>query len=305
MKYPSPRPSRLAAKKNPPKKKKFGRWILLGLIIVLLIALIYIFFGPHIWDAKSRLSIALAKKNGDVAVITLDPSSSSITTIDIPGTTQVTASRNLGTWKLASIQKLGVNEKMDGGNFLASTITKSFRFPIEAWGDENIQSLSFFSLLKEKNTNLYLKDKIAIALFSFGIKSASRVDISLASSGYIFETKLPDGSEGFEISQNIPVKVASVFTDALISKRGVNVVIVDKMQSDSTSALVGEIIEVLGAKISSIEKSDVAPTDCIVVGKDPIVAKLANLFKCKIEVKKLDSNVEAEITLGQNFKKRF
>ncbi len=294
MKYPSPRPSRLAAKKNPPKKKKFGRWILLGLIIVLLIALIYIFFGPHIWDAKSRLSIALAKKNGDVAVITLDPSSSSITTIDIPGTTQVTASRNLGTWKLASIQKLGINEKMDGGNFLASTITKSFRFPIEAWENEN-----------GSNTNLSLKDKIAITLFSFGIKSTSRVDIDLASSGYIYKTKLPDGSEGFEISQNIPVKVASIFTDALISERGVNVVIVDKMPSDFVSGRIGEIIEVLGAKISSIEKDDVANIDCIVSGEDPIVTKLANLFKCKVEVKKLDSNVKAKITLGQNFKKRF
>ncbi|HEX6976738.1 MAG TPA: hypothetical protein VF185_00055 [Patescibacteria group bacterium] len=304
MKYPA-RPSRLAAKKNPPKKKNFGRWILLALIVLLIVAIIYILFGPHIWDAKSRLSIALQKKNGDVEVVTLDPSSSSITTINIPATTQVSASRDLGTWKLGSIQKLGINEKLDGGSFLASSITKSFKFPVEAWGDESMDSLSFFSLFRQTSTNLHLKDKIAIALFSFGIKSASRVDINLANTGYIVGAKLPDGTNGYEISLNIPVKVSSVFTDALISKRGVNVVIVDKMQSDFVSGRVGEIIEVLGAKISSIEKEDALPIDCIVAGNDPIVGKLANLFKCKVEAKKLNSNVEAEITLGQNFKKRF
>lgn len=90
-----------------------------------------------------------------------------------------------------------------------------------------------------------------------------------------------------------------------MSRRDVNVVIIDKMQDDFISSRVGEIIEVEGAKIATINKETPDNSDCIVKGKDRAVQKIAKLFKCKEVSQNLTENATIEIILGQNFKKRF
>lgn len=101
------RKSRLYQKRNPRPKLRLGKVITAGVLILLLFFVGFLILGPHIWDGNARISIAVQKKSGDVAIITADPQAGSITTIEIPGSTQVSASRNLGIWKLSTISKLG------------------------------------------------------------------------------------------------------------------------------------------------------------------------------------------------------
>lgn len=298
--------SRLYRRKNPRPKFHWRKTLIFLVLGALAFVIGYMIFGPHIWDGTSRLSIAIQKKDSeDVIVATYDPQAGSVTTIKIPGNTEVNASKNLGIWKLSTISKLGENEKINGGKFLAATITKSFRFPIEGWAEEEILDSGFSGIFKSTRTNLYLKDKIALALFSLNVKSTGRINLDLSNTDYLTEAKLSDGSNGFEIAQNIPVKISSIFTDTNISKRNVNVVIIDRIPSDFITSRVGEIIEVLGGKIATIEKLPPDSTDCLVKGKDDAVGKIARLFDCKISKETLLEKEDVEIIFGQNFKKRF
>ncbi len=297
--------SRLYKKRNPRPKLRLGKIVVTGILAILFIAIGYIVFGPHVWDGNSRISIAIQKKSGDVAIITADPQAASITTIEVPGSTQVSASRNLGTWKLSTIWKLGENEKIDSGDFLAATITKSFRFPIEGWADEEMLNLNFPAILKSNKTNLHLKDKVALALFSFGVKATSRIDLNLSDTDYLTAARLPDGSNGFDISSNIPISVSSIFTDSGFSKRNVNFVIIDKMPDNVITSRVGEIIEVLGGKIATVGREAPDASGCIVRGKDEAVPRIAKLFRCQIKEGNLSGKENIEIILGGSFKKRF
>lgn len=299
------RKSRLYQKRNPRPKLRLGKVITAGVLILLLFFVGFLILGPHIWDGNARISIAVQKKSGDVAIITADPQAGSITTIEIPGSTQVSASRNLGIWKLSTISKLGENEKIDGGSFLASTITKSFRFPIEAWADEEMLNLGFTNIFKSSSTNLHLKDKIALAFFSLRVKATSRIDLKLAATSYLTAARLPDGSNGYDIAQNIPIKVSSIFTDTRFSRRNINVVIIDKMPDSFITSRVGEIIEVLGGKIATVERLDPDTSDCVVKGRDEAVHKIAKLFQCQIKEENLTEKENIEILLGGSFKKRF
>ena len=68
----------------------------------------------------------------------------------------------------------------------------------------------------------------------------------------------------------------------------------------------GEILEVLGAKVASILKEQGDELDCVVVGKDKkIVKRIAAIFSCSAGNGEIEDGFDLEIVLGKNFVRRF
>src|SRR5258708_21971013 len=94
---------RLTARRLSKTKKKNKKYIkyLVGVAPILLVIIIISFMTTRHWDGKGRLEI-VTEKNGEVIVEILDPSTSSTSLIKLPKHTELTASRQLAIWKLAS-----------------------------------------------------------------------------------------------------------------------------------------------------------------------------------------------------------
>ena len=69
---------------------------------------------------------------------------------------------------------------------------------------------------------------------------------------------------------------------------------------------VGEVIEVLGGKVTSIVRQKGEDFDCLVMGEDKrIVKKVALIFSCDYEIDQPDGSFDLELRIGKQFGKRF
>ncbi len=289
---------KLGIKPKPKQKSKSLLKFFLFLVLLILVSLaVFYIFSPKTWDGKSKITVSVQRSSGEVNIIILDPPSSSIYSIVIPPQTQVEASNQLGSWKLESITKLGIDKKL-GGDFLKNTIIKSFNFPVDYWAEEN-----FLSNLNSKPSNLTLIDKIRIMLFSFGVGNSSKVDINLKDTSVLARSQLVDTSLGWKITNNMPSKIKSYF---VIANPNEQVLIRDTTQDVSSANMVAKAIAFLGINVASVQVENDIDFDCVIIGKDKeMVSKIANIFDCTSEIKKPANNFDVQIDLGTKFKNRF
>ncbi len=273
-----------------------------GLFVIFLIT----FSQTKFWRSGDKLSLSVGDGGGGVSVITFDSKGETITTVTIPGDTQVEVSRGLGTFRLKSVWELGVNEKAEGA-LTSETVTKNFEFPSYTWVDARADlSSPFKTLFSPYKTNLGIGDKIQIALFSLGVKNAGRVNIDLRETSYLKKMILKDGEEGFIVTGSIPQNLSVIFADPEVSSKNFKVIIRDSTQKAGIAREIGEIVEVLGPKVASITKENLGDIDCEVSGKDArFSSKVALVFGCKVVGGKLEGNFDLEIKLGEKFAKRF
>jgi len=304
---------RLLKKSKKKKKSKSSKSIFYLFIFLVGFFLIgYFWLAKDFWDGKHRLSLVINRNENGVLISTFDPEVGEIINIDIPGDTQVEVARNLGVWKLENVWKLAENEKLTG-SLVAQTITRYFKFPVFAWADKGAAGLSeggFISVIKAVitpyKTNLKIGDRLRIGLFSLRIANADRVHINLAETSYLKKTTLTDGSEGYAIVGRPSNKLTSIFADTDISSQEFKVVIRDATSETGLVEELGEVVEVLGAKVVSILKIQKQKIDCEVVGKDKEkTKKIARFFSCKVREQKLEGSLDLEITIGSQFAERF
>ncbi len=304
---------KLGLQKEIKPKKKFNlKFVIIPGFIVTALILVFFMLAQKTWDGNSKLTVAIQKQDGTGEVVILDPSSSSITTIEIPANTVVDASHQLGTWKFGSITKLGQNENL-GGDFLKNTIIKSFNFPIDDWASENFLNVISGNILKStkaifnnNDTNLSFIDEIRVALFSLPIGNNQRININLKNSSYLRDVRQKDGSEGLEIGETMPGNLESYLVDPFISQSNLNVLINNGSHDSSTVDTVVKTIEVLGANVSSVQNSGNNTDDCKVIGiREVAVNKIAKIFDCKVSLEKANSNFDIEVDFGTKFKERF
>jgi len=303
--------SRLADRKKPAQKFKLGRKLvgLLIFFIILLLASFLLITRHGIWNKKDRLALAV-NTNQNVTLLIFDPSAGTITSINIPQNLEVEASRQLGRWKIGSIWDLG---RLEGysGSLLAETITKSLKFPTEAWANEQALGLVgeglhplVRSVFARYETNLTLGDRINLAIFSFSRKPGDRVELALTDTSYVYQATLKDGVSGYILRSEMPSVLAAKVADSSISSEGKIVSIKDQTANSQTATQVGEIIQSLGAKLASIKKSDPQDIDCLVEGSASNTRqKIASIFNC--EVVNSSSSVDITIVLGKRFSDRF
>lgn len=302
------------------KKKKTG--LVTGLffkvflpVLVVLGVFAFFKFDTRYWNGNDKFILAYRLENGDAAVSVLDPKLTEFTTLVIPGDTMVDVARNYGELRIKNVWQLGVNEKLSG-SLLAGTITENFLFPVFLWSDSDARALYDASIpgiarfvFFPKSTNITFGDRVSVGLFALRVRGLGKNWLDLGKNQFLVREKLVDGQPGYVLAGAISTRLTSYFSDntfadSIGSGKGLRVAIEDATGAPGVADKVGQIIEVVGGKVVSIDKKNGAPTDCIVFGSNAeAVKKIADIFSCKVS--KNTGNFDLEVDLGQMFAKRF
>lgn len=306
----SARRAAFAARKNK-KEKKFPNFLKL-LIPAILVAIGYLIVcsGARIWDGKDKVSVVYKYDNGDIGVTVMDPVLSEVTTLVIPGDTQVDIARNYGSFRIKSVWQLGVNEKL-GGNLLAETVTQNFLFPTFLWvgkpsGLDDGGSVSLINfILFPGTTNIPFGDRLQMGLFGLKVNNFGRSKIDLGKSQFLNKRKLDDGEMGYVLVGSVSQRLTVYFSDNEMGTSEVKVNITDATGTSGISEKLGEILQVIGGKVVSIDKKSVSEDiDCVISGNNSqAVKKISNLFDCKVVNTK--TSFDLDIKVGREFAKRF
>ena len=301
-------------KKNSGKISGLALKVFLPLILILGI-FGFIKFGTKYWNGSDKFAVAYQLDSGDAAVSVLDPKLGEVTTLVIPGDTQVDVARNYGELRIKNVWQLGVNEKL-GGKLLAETITQNFLFPVFLWSDSDAKTLSDPSLggilhfiFFPKSTNTSFGDRLSAGVFAIRTGNSGRNLIDLGKNQFLDKQTLNDGLPGYVISGEISPRLSAYFSDNGIttitnSGKNLRVAIKDATSTPGVADKVGQIVEVLGGKIVSVDKEGSINADCTVFGLDnKIVKKIAEIFSCKTGGSR--GELDIEIDLGTAFAKRF
>ena len=301
---------RIERKRSTRSFKRFKLTSLLIFSLMISLAFIYIKKDTRHWDGRSKLSLAIVKKDGDLLISTFDPLQNEIIYINIPGNTEVEVAGNLGVWKLRSVSELADNEGLDN-SLITSTIVKNFKFPVYLWASTELEVFNdlnisdvFSAVFKPIDTNLGIGDRLQLALFSFQIKPQNKVNIRLEETNYIKRTIFVDEEEGYRISNNLSGNLLTVFTDNDIANESLKVIVSDISGKDMDKE-VAQVVEVMGAKVIIKKQEKQLKGDCLVTGRKKSVSeRFANVFKCDVG-NNGNADDEYQIILGEGFSRRF
>lgn len=300
-----------SAKAN--SKKGRTRGVFLKILIPLLIifaGFIFVRLRTVYWNNHDKFIFAFRTNSGDVGVTVADPLLNELTTLTIPGDTQVDVAGNYGTMRIKNVWQLSYNEKLKG-RLLPETVTQNFLFPTFLWSDilgESIEKSNLAGIAKfvfdPDGTNIPFGDRVSLGIFALKVPSLGRTEINLGESQFLHKLKLNDGLPGFTINGEPSGRLTVYFSDNDIASNGARVDIIDATGTPGVSDKVGQIVEVVGGKVVSVEKKDPAASDCEVVGTNAkAVKKIMTLFSCKKGTG--SSEFDLEIRLGTQFAKRF
>lgn len=288
-------------KKSTFKPFNYAVKVLIPLAILLSV---FLFFKANTksWNGSDKVSFVNPSANGDVVVNVLDPKLSEQSSFIIPGDTQVNVAGGYGTLRIKNVWQLGVNEKLNGA-LLSRTVTQNFNFPTTFWSETGIEETKKF-IFSPGKTNIKIGDRIMIAIFSLKVKGIDQTEINLADNLYIKKQNLADGLPGYVISGPISSRLTVYFTDNELAEKNIKYNLLDATAKPGLTDKVGEILEVFGGKIVSVERLSADETDCIVYGKvREAVDKIAALFSC--QKSETDTEFDVELKMGTKFSRRF
>ena len=270
--------------------------------LVLVIGFAFFRFSTRYWNGHDKVSFVTPLKNGDVEVVVLDPKLDETSKLIIPGDTEVDVAENYGVLKIKNVWQLSQNEKRRG-RLLPETVTQDFLFPTTLWSKEPLDNIWKF-IFNPEDTNIAFGDRVTIGIFALRVPTLGRTEINLGQSQFLKKTKLSDGSSGYQLVGTPSERLTIYFADNDLTQGNLKVNIVDATGVVGVSDTVGEIIQVLGGKVVSIDKKAPESTDCLLLGSNKVVVrKIATLFSCQIG--STSTNFDVEIHLGANFAKRF
>lgn len=299
------------------KRKKIGsklnfKSMFFVVLILLLVGLVFLIIKFIFSGNDARTVVAIKSKDGDVIVTSLNRSTGEISSIIIPRNTQLDASRQLGTWKVDSLWKLGFDENFEG-RLLQESIAKNFYFPVDSWADEegiglatgDLSSVIKAALVPYK-TNLTFAQKIKLAIFSLGVKDNKRDTLDLSQAQVLTKKKFADGTSGYIVSGDMPTRITSIFSENFSDSNVPRVLIKDRSNEQDVAVTLGKIIEVMGGKVSSVEKESVDESDCEILGSEKdLINIFAKIYSCKVGNSTPERNFDMEVIVGTKFAKRF
>ena len=298
------------ARKTKKPKKNFSFLKILIPLAVIVFLFLFLKINTRFWNGADKISYTFVEKNGDVGVTVIDPTLSEITTLIIPGDTQVDVSRNYGIFRIKNVWQMGINEKV-GGSLLSETVTENFLFPVFLWsGNETgIESGKIGALIHfiftPSSTNIPFGDRIQMALFSLKMQDLGKTVINLGKSQFLDKKILEDGQIGYEITGPISGRLTVFFSDDKLGDQNIKVNITDFTNTPGISEKLGQILQVIGGKVVSVDKKTTPEdSDCLVSGQNQrVVKEVSNLFNCKIINNQ--TSFDLDIKIGQRFAKRF
>lgn len=303
----------MSAHRNRKKKIRLikPKWLksLPAILALIFFSIIFfrLFFRSDNFANDTKTSLVIKNGDSSISVIVFDPRIKEIHTLIIPGNTEIDIAGGYGKWKIKSIWQLGEQEGLDG-DLLARSVTRGLKMPTFLWADSRAGGLVSprFStiipaLFSPYKSNLSLGDKLGMLILSLQVKNTKRVTINLQDTLYLDRAMLSDGEEAYVISASPAQYISAIFADPYLSGNVVRVAIKNASGEPGLAEEVSKIIEVLGAKVSSIEKAPNQEGRCILIANDENLLKsLKKLFGCDASVGQI-GNFDLEITLGEKF----
>ncbi len=280
--------------------------------IILLVSLgifVFVKLNTRYWNGKDKLGFVYQAGNGDVGVVVADPVASELTTLIIPGETEVEIARNYGSLRIKNVWQLSLNEKLEG-KLLPETVMQNFLFPVFLWsseaggaiGEGRLENIASFVISGQ--TNIPLGDRLNLGLFALKVATLGKNEIDLGQSQFLQKQVLKDGVSGYRAVGTISERLTVYFSDDEMIKENVKVYIIDETGETGVAEKTGQIMEVLGGKVVSIDKRAPQKYDCQVSAKNKnIGAKISRFLACRVVSG--DTDFDVEIKLGQDFAKRF
>jgi len=153
------------------------------------------------------------------------------------------------------------------GDLLAKSISKSFNVPIDAWRGEDKSNIGFL-------------DKIKIKKFETSVKSKDKIEGNL------------DDIYQFASSQIVSDEAQKIGIFYSTSKNNEEV---------------SEIIDVLGAKVISMQKANLLDSfDCEIVAREKNITskKISQVLGCNLKIENnFEGNLDIKIMIGDAFEK--
>ncbi len=297
----------LRLKKTKPNKKI----IYFFLFSFCLLVFLFTALKPKNWNGEDKVSLVIKNSDQSISVVVFDPLLKEIYNIRIDPNTEIEVAGEYGKWKIKSIWQLGEQEGM-GGELLSRSITLGLRMPVYLWADNVASGLveplssnllsSFFSRYK---SNLSLGDKFKFLVFSLKVKNTNRVNINLENTSYLERKVLISGDEGFIVAQNPPESISAIFADPALSSKIFRVAIKDGSEKPGLAEELGKVIEVLGGKVSSIEKIQKLDGTCMLESNEVAALRtLEKIFDCETTRSEV-GNFDLEVSLGKDFAKMY
>jgi hypothetical protein len=282
-------------KKN---RRGFSFKKLLFLLFVIFGITFYVWATSRAFAKNSKLTVVVGGGE-QVTISTFDRERGTISNLTIPESTQVSVSRQLGSWPAESVWRLGQNEGLNG-TLLAETILKNFKIPVVAWADGNYLKFAW------SKTNLGVGDRLRLAIFSWGVAPSRKTNIDLGTFGILKKTRLVGGEEGFLVNDNIPESLYYLFADPKINSANLRIEVQNKAINRNGAEVVTGVLEVLGGKVAAISNKESKEFLCEVSGRDKqIVSKIASIFGCETTTFDKSENFDLTIIIGEEFAKRY
>jgi len=207
----------------------------------------------------------------------------------------VQVASELGTWPLASVWPLGVNEKK-AGTLLVRTIVTNFGFPAFIWQDE-----------ATGQTNFNFGDRLRFFLFRLKNSKGPQTTIDLTETTFLKKTRLVGGEWGWRISGEMPSSLSALFPDETVLQSGPKVKIINYSGKVGLGESIGAVMETIGIKVAAIQKEEARDFDCAISGNDTRLVKRLNLvFECRDKaVEPLQAGFAVSLEIGRDFSRRF
>lgn len=303
-------------RKSSTRSRSWIKYVLIFLFISLFICIIATVYklrnSVNLWSDDQKLAVVVDDGDKGVVVVLLDPIHNEIHKFYYPESLQIETARNLGSWKIGSLWRLGANEKV-GGMLLAHSVNKSLMTPVSAWADSKFLALldkNFLNIPKNliiagNVSNLSLIDRIKIARLSLRVDDSKVMSYTSDNMNYIAETKLNDGSDGYVVTRQPSARILSLFINEHLRTNPNSTVIINSTGNRLKARQFGEVLEVTGIKIASIRDEAHEIGDCEISAANQKSAELlSRYFACSYSTK-TSTNFDIEIRIGEDFIDRF
>jgi len=294
-------------------QRKYVKYLIYGVLLLFVFILFRKFTVNKYYSGQDKLILSVQGKSGDISVIIFDLDDHEINKIILPGSLEVEAARNLGKFRLKNIWELGSQEGIGGGQLLTQTLTSYLKFPVYIWaGDEGLNFAGtnpltcFKPVFSPFKTNLSVGDKLDLANFCMKVKNIDRSEIDLSHSTFLKKAKLADGEDGYQLVGLPAPKLYSNFNYHLLSGSEFKISVTDSSNNINSTRKAGEIIEIMGSKVSSVTKSGSVDAFCTIKSINLKAAELfAHTFGCDIKAGEVRNEKSIEIILGTKFPEVF
>ncbi len=297
--------------KKSARPKSRTSFLLLPIFIILAAAAWFLY--PQInashFGKFDRFNVVIG--GSQIALISLNISEKSMVVVKLPPDLYLpNVVHGYGQYKAESVYGAG-NLDHRGGETLSGSIEDYLGVPVDGYffsPKKFSDPKNFFfspDFLLKNTSNLTFIDKVSflINLFKIRFDKVKTVDLS----DYASDLVLADGSramtlEGAEVDQTL----SGLLTEARPQAENFRVEVINTTTMAGLGARAVRLLSNIGLSVINVETQDLASAQCeILVTKNAVksitVARIAQIYSCKISQKPTEDRAAITVKLGQNY----